>query len=188
MGAYCPLPEPGETPACQAPARERYDAFFQAVEAGRIDPAQTASIEAALEHSGDESGAYLALSSLAYGYYKLAHQTGGQPGSDRRLQARLVRWNELLARVYGSESTSPALKQAIRDAAEDLDERVPTVGVTCTAGHVEECERREGLVGALTEIDERTSLRGPLSRLMERLLAPPRDPLGAPGANQGDDR
>jgi len=178
VGAYCPIPEPGETPVCQEPARERYGEFFEAVEAGRIDPAQTAQIEAALTHSGDEGAAYLALSSLAYGYYRLAHQTGGQPGSDPRLQARLVQWNELLAGVYGDESTSPALKQAVRAAAEDLERRVPTVGVTCTAGHVEECESLTGLVGALTAIDENTSVRSPLSRLVERLLGPPSDPLG----------
>jgi hypothetical protein len=189
VGAYCPLPEPGETPTCQVPARERYGDFFDAVEDGRIDPAQMAQIEAALTGSGDgdEGAAYLALSSLTYGYYRLAHAAGREPGTNRRLQARLVRWNELLARVYGDESTPPALKQAVRDAAEDLARRVPGVGVTCTAGNAEDCENATGLVGVLTAIDDRTSVRNPLTRLIERLLGPPADPLGT-GSIQDRDR
>ncbi len=181
VGAYCPLPAPGETPVCQAPARERYGAFFAAVEAGDIDPAQMVQIEAALTRSGDgdEGAAYLALSSLVYGYYRLALDAGAVPGSEPRLQARLVRWNQLLTRVYGADDTPPALKAAVRTAAEDLEKRVSTVGVTCTAGRVEDCENATGLVGALSAIDEGTSMRSPLSRLIERLLGPPDDPLSA---------
>jgi len=179
-GAYCPIPEPGETPSCQAPARERYAEFFAALESGEIDPAQTAQIEAALSRTGDETGAYLALSSLAYGYYRLAHEASQQPRANRRLTARLVRWNELLTKIYGAESTSPALKQAVRAAAEDLDARAPAVGVTCTAGREEDCEAVRGLVGALSAIDGGTSMRSPLSRLVERLLGPAGSPLGAP--------
>jgi len=180
QGMYCPIPEPGEVPACQSPARERYAAFFEAVDSGRLDPAQTAQIEDALAHSGDERGAYLALSSLAYGYYRLAHEVSKQPQANPRLTARLVRWNELLTKVYGAESTSPALKQAVRTAAEDLAKRAPAVGVTCTAGRVEDCEAARGLVGALAAVDERTSVRSPLSRIIERLLGPSDGALGDP--------
>ena len=179
-GAYCPIPEPGETPSCQVPAREQYGEFFAAVESGRADPAQTTQIEAALSRTGDETGAYLALSSIAYGYYRLAHEASQQPHANPRLTARLMRWNELLTRVYGAESTPPALKAAVRTAAEDLGARVPPIGVTCTAGREADCEAVRGLVGALAAIDERTSMRSPLSRLGERLLGPADRAFGAP--------
>lgn len=179
-GAYCPIPEPGEAPDCQTPARERYADFFEALESGRLDPAQTAQIERALADSGDERAAYLALSSLTYGYYRLAHAASKQPRANHRLTARLVRWNELLTKVYGAESTSPALKQAVRRAAEDLAMRAPAVGVTCTAGRVEDCEAARGLVGALAAVDERTSVRSPLSRVIERLLGTSDRALGQP--------
>ena len=32
-GAYCPLPKPGETPACMLPAKQAYGEFFAALDA-----------------------------------------------------------------------------------------------------------------------------------------------------------
>ena len=99
-GAYCPFPEPGQKPACLAPVQERYPAFLEGADRGRIDEAVTAGVEADLTAASDTRDAYLALSSLAYAYYRLAQREAANPGADPALVRRLEHWNGLLSGLY----------------------------------------------------------------------------------------
>jgi hypothetical protein len=169
-GAYCPLPAPGEQPACLAPARSQYAHFMDAIDAGSLDAVAAEQVERDLT-SGPRT--YLALTSLAYGYYHLA-QTAAQKASPTPvLVARLEHWNDLLSTLYAETSTDPGIRRAVREAATDLHERAPVVSSECAgrAGADGSCGSAGTLLDALQAIDAQQSasgVRGALTRLIQR--------------------
>jgi hypothetical protein len=185
-GAYCPLPEKGQKPVCLSPAEARYEEFFQALERGEVDDRHTAAVEADLQAGTDPERAYLALSSVSYGYYRLADRVGSHPEADPALLARLSHWNRLLLEVYGETGGDSDFRQAVREAAVDLHRRTPAAGELCARSHsVEgECPGADGLVRALAQIDSNAGIRAPLSKLMNRVVGrpTPNDPPTRPAS------
>jgi len=170
-GAYCPLPTAGEVPACLTPAQARYGEFFDALEQGGLDADQTARVEADLTSRTD--AAFLALSSLAYAYYQLARQLSERPDADPALTARLAHWNSLLLNLYGTTEADPELRQAVREAASNLQERSPAPPTGPSSA--------DSLALALARMDAEAGLRGPLGHLLHRIWAEPADASrGAP--------
>ena len=154
-GAYCPLPEPGQVPQCLAPARAEFGDFFEAVEAGGIENHQSRRLEASLAGGSSKAEAYLALSSLTYGYFMLAQRAAADPLARPALTARLDRWNQLLLRAYSDSESNPEFQQAVRLAARDLDSKAPG----------------RGLLQLIAQADGRTSgMRGALEGLMGRIF------------------
>lgn len=166
VGAYCPLPEKGQKPVCLAPAEAAYGDFFEAVDAGAVSAAEAARVESDLSGASGDAQTYLALSSLSYGYYRLAEEVAASPEADPALSARLAHWNDLLLDLYGGPSTDATLRAAVREAAEDLQARVPS----CPASYPGGCTHSEDLVRALAAVDGGASLRSPLSELLERIV------------------
>ena len=160
-GAYCPLPEPGQTPRCLAPAQAEYADFFRALDRGALDSEATARVEADLL-SGDR--AHLALSSLTYGYYRLALSAASEPDANPDFVARLEHWNTLLAETY--ESSVP-LRGALREAAADLGRKAPAVPLACADG-THSCTATSDLTQALAAIDSAAGVQRPLVRLWKR--------------------
>lgn len=158
-GAYCPLPEPGEVPQCLAPAKARFGDFFAAVEAGGVDDSESLQLEAALAGSGAGEEAYLALSSLTYGYYRLAQRAAADPAARPELAARLDRWNQILLRAYSESESNPEFQQAVRLAAGDLDSKAPGIAP------------RGSLLQLISQADGRSSgMRGALEGLVGRIF------------------
>ena len=167
-GSYCPLPEAGEVPQCLAPAQETYGDFFEAVERGPGDDGSLAAVES--DVTGDVGPRrYLALSSLAYGYYRLAQRAAATPGEDPRVVARLERWNGLLARAYSENEGDEGYRRAVRSAAEDLDTRVDVVLACSDArGEDTECNSTEAVLRGFNRASDQVGIRGALSRLIGR--------------------
>jgi hypothetical protein len=166
-GAYCPLPEAGQKPVCLSPAEAEYQAFFAAVDRGSIAEADTAALEADLSAGGESAQAYLALSSISYGYWRLATELASAPDADPALRERLRHWNELLLTAYGQSESDPHFRDAVRMAALDLQRHTPGHGTRCRPG--ETCEHADSLVSALAAFDSNAGLRTPLEQLMQRL-------------------
>jgi hypothetical protein len=108
-GAYCPLPEAGESPVCLDPAKAEYSEFFSAIGESNLDDARLARVEMAVAESDAD---YMALSSLAWGYYQLSRAAARTPGVDPEITARLERWNALLGRGGAGGGTRPAEQRA----------------------------------------------------------------------------
>jgi hypothetical protein len=170
-GAYCPLPEPGQQPRCLAPARETYADYFAALERGAIGDADAASVEAAVAQGAAAEHAYLALSSLAHGYYELALREAGRPEQDPEVTLRLARWNQLLERAYSASPEDADYRAAVRRAATELRERAP-VALPCVdeRGAPSSCSSTESVLRSLDAADERAGLRGALERLLRRFF------------------
>ena len=149
VGAYCPLPEPGQKPACLEPAEARYSEFFDAVDQGALDASTAEALEADLR---SEQAGYLALSSVAYAYFRLARHKAENPALDPQIAAQLERWNAMLSSLYEDARVDPDFRSAVRQAAVDLDTRVPDAGV----------------MAAIEAVDARLSMRDPIARLLER--------------------
>lgn len=169
-GAYCRLPEPGQTPLCLTPARAAYGEFFAAIGRGRVSAAAAALVEADLAGGSGTERAYLALSSLSYGYYRLAEQLGTRPDADPVLLERLGHWNHLLVRLYGSEARDAGFRAAVREAAVDLHARAPSMAERCPHDYPGACDHTQDLVRALAAIDGAAGVRSPLGRLLERMF------------------
>jgi hypothetical protein len=154
-----------------AMAREEYSDFLDSVESGELDSGAARKLEVDLS-SGER--AYLALSSLAYGYYRLAEQAAAEPDQSPILIARLESWNALLSELYTSSGDDPALQRAVREAAEDLHRRAPRVGAECrdASGAPADCPSTGLLLRMLREADAqsgRHGVRGALTQLLNRL-------------------
>jgi hypothetical protein len=177
-GAYCPLPEPGQTPACLASAQHEYQAFFAGVDAGRMPSEVSARVEADLTGAAGIERAYLALSSVSYGYFRLAEQIGVQPDADPVLLARLARWNDLLVGLYGRSQLDPEFRLAIHDMAADLHRHLARQAVampaSCVGEHLESCGQSADLLRAMAVVDQHTGVRSPLAQLLQRLVGPGR--------------
>jgi hypothetical protein len=172
-GAYCPFPKPGEKPACMKPAQEKYGEFFAALETdGTVADTALARVEADVAAGASSADAYLALSSLAYGYYRLSQQAAATPSNDPEIAARLERWNALLARAYEASPQDAAYQDSVREAALDLRRRSPPVELSCLdeAGARVPCDSTEAVVRDLDRLRDQVGVRGALSRLLSRLF------------------
>jgi hypothetical protein len=171
-GAYCPLPREGETPSCLAPARAEYDGFFRAVEAGHLDADDASRVEEALAGADASTDAYLALSSLAYGYWRLSQAAARSPGADPAIAARLERWNQILSAAYAADPDDAAWRAAVREAALDLKRRAPPVALACrdARGEVTACDSTDAMVRGLDAGASEVGIRGGLERLLGRLF------------------
>ena len=114
--------------------------------------------------------AYLALSSLAYGYYRLASRTAQGTTADPAIVERLARWNELLSNAYAASPEDAAYQSAVRQAAEDLHARAP-IRLPCrdAKGAEMACSSTESVLRGFNAASERVGLRGALERVMRRL-------------------
>lgn len=170
-GAYCALPKAGETPKCLAPAREEYDAFFDALDEGALSDEQTARLERDVAAGAGGSQPYLALSSLSYGYFRLAQRVAASGEQDAAVVARLDRWNALLAQAYVGSEEDDAYRDAVRDAAEELEERT-TVALRCVDGGGVEaaCNSTESVLRGINAASREVGIEGALERLIERIL------------------
>lgn len=171
-GAYCPLPEEGETPRCLEPAEARYGDFFRAVREGEVDDARLAGVEHDLASEPGSGRAYLALSSLAYGYLRLSQRAAQTPGADPEIAARLERWNGLFGRAWDASPEDPAFRRAVREATLDLQHRAPPVMLRCRDAHGEEspCSSTDAIARGIDATAGEVGIRGGLERLMQRLL------------------
>jgi hypothetical protein len=170
-GAYCPLPEPGQKPACLEPARAQYAKFFEALGADRLDDANAAQLEADLAAGADSERAYLALSSLAWGYYWMAERAARAPHTPPEVQARLERWNELLAAAYAASPGDAAYRAALREAAADVHRRAAPLDLNCLdeRGAPARCDSTEAVLRTLSHERDRSGIRGTLRSLVERV-------------------
>jgi hypothetical protein len=169
-GAYCPLPREGETPGCLEPARAEYGGFFRAVDAGSVDAADASRVEDALVGPDTSTDAYLALSSLAYGYYRLSQAAAHSPGADPAIAARLERWNQILSAAYAADPDDAAWRAAVREAALDLKRRAPPVELACrdAQGEVAACDSTDAMARGLDASAGEVGIRGGLERLLGR--------------------
>ncbi len=166
-GAYCPLPKAGEKPSCLEPAQAEYSDFFAAIDENAVDDGRLARVEAAV---AGEDRDYLALSSLAWGYYRLSKQAARTPGADPEIAARLERWNALLGVAYGQHAGDESHREAVRTAALDLRSKAPPVTLRCTdeRGQTRECDSTDAVVRGLDAAAREVGPRGALQRLLQR--------------------
>jgi hypothetical protein len=155
---------------CLTPARAEYGAFFAAIGQGRVSDDAASLVEADLAGASGAERAYLALSSLSYGYYRLAEQLATRPDADPVLLERLGHWNDLLVRLYGSEAGDVRFRAAVREAAADLHARAPSVAGRCPHHYPGTCEHTQDLVRALAAIDRAAGVRSPLGQVLERMF------------------
>lgn len=169
-GAYCPLPEKGEVRTCLAPAQETYADFFAALE-GDADDEALSGVEAAVARGAREERAYLALSSLAYGYYRLARRAAASDTTDPRVTSRLARWNDLLARAYRESPGDARYRAAVRQAAEDLSVRAP-IRLPCRDDHGRPaaCSSTESVLRGIDAARDEVGIRGALARVIRRFF------------------
>ncbi len=167
-GSYCRLPEPGEEPECLEPSRRQYPGFFERLGSGEPSDADVAAVEA--DVAGGER-AYLALSSLAYGYHQLAQRAARSPGEDPSIVARLERWNALLASAYAS-THDEQYRAAIRSAAEDVRDRSAALELSCVdaSGSSVPCRTTESVLRGIDQAGGEVGVRGALSRLLRRVF------------------
>lgn len=171
-GAYCPLPEAGAKPKCLAPAQDEYTKFFTALDEGGLDDAQAARVESDVAAGSTSENAYLALSSLSYGYLRLAQRAAAQPEADPALVARLERWNQLLASAYGASEQDEAYRGALREAAADIRERAPDLRLRCldAEGGESECDSTEAVLRGFDATSSEVGLSGALLRIYQRIV------------------
>ncbi len=168
-GSYCPFPKPGEKPACMLPAKQTYGEFFAALDANApVDAAALARVEADVAAGASSENAYLALSSLAYGYYRLSQQAAATPNNDPEIVARLERWNALLAQAYATSAHDVAFQESVREAALDLQRRSPKVALSCLdeSGARVSCDSTDAVVRDIDRLRDEVGVRGALARLL----------------------
>ena len=172
VGAYCPLPARGEKPACLEPARAEYGEFFSSVEGGALSDAAAAQVEAAVAAGADSDQAYLALSSLAYGYWQLSKSAVAAQQRNPELVERLERWNALLGMAYDNAADDGAWQQALRTAAQDLQRRAPPVTLRCIddRGETHPCDSTDAVMRGIDATAGQVGLRGALERLLQRIF------------------
>lgn len=169
-GAYCPLPKAGEVPKCLQPAREEYRDFFAALDRGGVGNREAARLEADVAGGAASQRAYLALSSLSYGYYQLARQAAAAPSTDPAVTARLERWNTLLASAYETSPDDAEYREAVRTAALELHERaLVRLGCVDAQGEPSECDSTEAVLRGFDAADDEVGFRGALRRLFQRI-------------------
>jgi hypothetical protein len=170
-GAYCPLPPPGQTPRCLDPAKVAYGEFFTALESGVPADADAARVESDLAGGAASANAYLALSSLAYGYWRLSERAAAEQ-ADPALALRLERWNALLREAYATSGGDAPYREAIREAVLDLRRRAPPVRLRCVDADGGEtgCDSTEAVLRGIDATTAEVGLRGAFERLLERIF------------------
>lgn len=183
-GAYCPFPKQGEVPECFADVEREYPDFVAAVDSGEVDSEPVKDVERALQAGSTGSARTLALSSLAYGYFRLAERAAAAERPDPALVARLQSWNELLGRVYEGADADSGFRLAVRDAAQDLHSRAPAVDADCEPdADGRPCQTTGLLLKTLRSLDDPahpSGVRGALEHLLGRML--PHDGAGEQAA------
>lgn len=171
-GAYCPLPEKGETRRCLEPAIAEYSEFFSALEEQDVSEARLARLESDVAAGAEAENAYLALSSLAYGYYRLSQRVAAADDADPRFLARLEQWNALLAVAYDASGDDTDFRQAVREAALDLQRNAPPVRLRCVdeRGETMECDSTDAVMRGIDAAANEVGFRGALERLLERIF------------------
>jgi len=171
-GAYCPLPRKGETPRCLEPAMAEYREFFSAIERADVSETGLARLERDVAEGAEAKNAYLALSSLAYGYYRLSQRVAAAGDTDPRLLARLERWNALLAVAYETSGENTEFRRAVREAALDLQRNAPPVRLRCVdeRGETVECDSTDAVMRGIDAAANEVGIRGALERLIKRIL------------------
>jgi hypothetical protein len=171
-GSYCPLPRDGETPRCLARAQAEYGEFFSALGARELDAASLARVERDLEAGGGSEKAWLALSSLAWGYWQLSLRAAGREAEHPEIAERLAHWNALLGRAYAESAQPEGFRAAIRTAAHDLQRQAPPVRVACLdeRGDTSECSSTDAVLRGLDAAADDAGIRGGIRRLLERWL------------------
>jgi hypothetical protein len=174
-GAYCPFPDKGHSAACMVPAQQRYGAFFEAADRGEVTEMDGERLERDLAGGGADEGSYLALSSLAYAYYRVAERAAASPTPATALVARLESWNSLLFSAYANSSPQSHFRQALRLALADLHRRAPSVPSACQDPDADPatCNTASRLLETLQQLDDPADehgVRGALSRLFGRVF------------------
>ena len=171
-GAYCPLSKKGERPRCLEPAIAEYGEFFSALEEEGVTETGLARLEGDVAAGAGTKNAYLALSSLAYGYYRLSQRVAASGDTDPRFPARLERWNALLAVAYETSAEDAHFRQAVREAALDLQRNAPPVRLRCVdeRGEAMECDSTDAVMRGIDAAANEVGIRGALERLLERIL------------------
>ena len=154
------------------PAQHEYAEFFTALDEGEISDADAERLESEVASGATGTAPYLAISSISYGYYRLAQRAAESPGEDPEVVARLQRWNELLSAAYDTSAGDPNYRKAVRDAAHDLQQRAPAVVLACAdeRGHATECNSTEAVIRGINRTQETVGIRGALERLLDRLV------------------
>jgi hypothetical protein len=170
-GAYCPLPPPGESARCLAPAQAAYGEFFEALESGVPAEAATARLDADLAAGPGSPNAYLALSSVAYGYWRLSERAAAAQ-TDPALASRLESWNALLGQAYAASPAASSYRAAVREAALDLRRRAPPVRLRCVDadGASTACDSTEAVLRGIDAASGEVGLRGAFERFLERIF------------------
>ena len=171
-GAYCKIPEEGQAAVCLEPAQSNYKEFFHGLSDGTLSDEEARRVESDVATGADGDRAYEALSTLAYGYYRLARAASAEHGQDPEIVARLERWNALLSEAYARSGDDAAYREAVRTAALDVQRRAPPMGLRCTdaAGNVTKCDSTEAVVRAMDEARDKAGVRGRLGALIDRIF------------------
>lgn len=171
-GAYCPFPEKGETPRCLEPAVAEYEEFFSGLGDGEVSDSEAERLERDVASGASGHAPYLAISSLSYGYYRLAQRAATDAGQSPEIARRLERWNALLAQAYDVSADDVAYRAAVRQAAADLHDRAPAVTLQCVdeRGSAVACTSTEVVLRGIRRAEDRVGLRGALENLLERIF------------------
>lgn len=171
-GAYCALPKKGETPKCLGPAMQEYGEFFTALGEEDVDAADLERVERDLRAGAGSEKAYLALSSLAYGYLRLSQRAAADPGADPAIAEQLEQWNAVLAMAYEASPDDPGFRSAVREAALDLSRRAPSVRLRCVdeQGETSGCDSTDAVVRGIDAVAGEAGIGGGLQRLLERMF------------------
>jgi hypothetical protein len=153
------------------PARETYTEYFSALDRGSLADADAAALEAEVAQGAAAEHAYLALSSLAHGYFEIARREAARPEQDPEVALRLARWNALLERAYAASPDDESYREAIRRAARELRERAP-LQVPCRDERdaPAACSSTESVLRHIDAADDRAGMRGALERLLRRIF------------------
>ena len=129
-----------------------------------------ARLEGDVAAGAKAENAYLALSSLAYGYYRLSQRVAAAEGADPRFLVRLEQWNALLAVAYDTSGEDTDFRRAVREAALDLQRNAPPVRLRCVdeRGETTECDSTDAVMRGIDAAASEVGIRGALERLLER--------------------
>jgi len=171
-GAYCPFPKEGEIPQCLEPAKREYREFFTAVDTGALTDADASRLERDVASGASSQTPYLAISSLSYGYFRLAQRAAARPDEDPAVVARLQRWNALLAEAYATSERDADYRAAVQKAAQDLHDRAPRVVLECVDpdGRATKCDSTAAVLRGFNRTGEQVGIRGALGRLIGRIF------------------
>src|SRR5262249_40571350 len=138
---------------------------------GALGDADAATLEAAVAQGAAADHAYLALSSLAHGYYELARREAERPGQDPEVALRLAARNDLPGPADAASPDDARYRPPVRQAAQELHERAP-VSLPCRdeRDNAAACSSTENVLRSIDAADEHAGVRGALERLLRRFF------------------